>query len=351
MREIYIVKFTPRTETSAAILEIDVDGVNHQIVCTSKNYWGDDEQPAFKVGEGSKEDFSIELETYFNVKISGNGWSFILKTMPERPTLSYFKDVELSNINYNDGIQSRSRSSRLLIFTQNWVEVFDGKSIDAMCVVIGTSHTRNGKWSSTDYTISLAAGVKCVKITQGWDSGTFVEDVTTLKNIMSELGIKEVQPYFSEMFVKQHFFGTWKRYVALQEKLDSLYAIEQEQGVSFNSYVFEDYHINNRCGRSILLVDGVVFTGTEIPEKVIIERKDQRGGRGGGSTTYNLLIHESVLVEQIQENDPYGGDDSLETRGYSYNGTSWNAPTITEPNNEERENESPFSFLNGVFGE
>jgi hypothetical protein len=53
---------------------------------------------------------------------------------PPLPPPVYFPNVPAEAIRWNDGMQSRSRHSRLLLFTRNTVVEFEGRDMPGYCV-------------------------------------------------------------------------------------------------------------------------------------------------------------------------------------------------------------------------
>lgn len=79
------------------------------------------------------------------------------------------------NIEWNDGLGSRSRSPWLLLIKGEEIVAFTGETIPGFVVVRGTNYKKNGKWSNTTYRLTLADGVREISGRAGWESGLFVE--------------------------------------------------------------------------------------------------------------------------------------------------------------------------------
>lgn len=67
-------------------------------------------------------------------------------------------------ITFNDGLRSGGRRPRLYLVNGDRAVKFEGKAIPGICAIAGERFERNGKWSNTTFTISLAAGWKPVEL-------------------------------------------------------------------------------------------------------------------------------------------------------------------------------------------
>ena len=77
---------------------------------------------------------------------------------------------------YNDGMMSRSRHSRFIIWDSKNQEFheFKGVHIKGVAVVTNSRYTKNGKWSNTDYTIALPDHCVGIRINQDFEQGTYL---------------------------------------------------------------------------------------------------------------------------------------------------------------------------------
>ena len=247
----------------------------------------------------------------------------------------YFQNVEANVIGYNDGMASRSRNCKLLLYVQNKIYEFAGSSIDGVCVVKGSKYNKNGKWSATDYTIQLGAGVKHSKITQGWDSGKYIDNVETVQSMAKDLGLEGVQMSAVTEFIKEALPKAWARHVEFNEKIDALEeAAEAANAAAPLLYTYDYHRINRRTGMNYLLIDGAVWDFSE-SERVKILKNSHSSGMGGGNDVYELLIAADALVEELPECSPYDdGADSLETRGYVCTDGVWTRPVAVTRDGE-----------------
>ena len=79
-----------------------------------------------------------------------------------------------TDIEWSDGLGSRSRRPFLLLIKGHEVHAFDGKNIPGVCVIKRDNYRKNGKWSHTEYTLALATGVRAISGKQGWECGTWI---------------------------------------------------------------------------------------------------------------------------------------------------------------------------------
>jgi len=254
---------------------------------------------------------------------------------PERPANAYFPDVESREIGFNDGIESRSRHTRLLLYTRNNVYQFNGSSIEGVCAIIGTpQYHKNGKWSSTTYRIQLAAGVKHSQIRQGWDSGLYVDNHTSMKDIASDLGLEGVQPYAVEEYIKTHMISTYVRHMQHLERMEALEAVAEQQGAEMIPYTYVRKCTYNRQGDNFLLINREVWYDDSERNDVKIVKRTHVSGYKGGTTTYELMILSTLETEEIHEYSRFG-EDALETRGYFKENGRWVRPQA-EPEQPEQ---------------
>jgi len=81
----------------------------------------------------------------------------------------------ITNIEWNNGLASRSRRPWLLLIKGEEIKAFGGETIQGWVVVRGSDYNKNGKWSSTTYRLTLAKGVRHIAGYAGWETGLFVE--------------------------------------------------------------------------------------------------------------------------------------------------------------------------------
>jgi len=297
----------------------------------------------------SIQDFTLELKTFYKVEIKHPrlySWEGeIIDTTP-LPTTFALLNTEGGDVNWSDGISSRSRRPMLLVACKNFIFKFTGKDIPGICVVKNRSFTKAGKWSSNYYELTIAKGFKAIDLREDFSSGFFVNDVTSLAKIAKELGCEDVQPFAVEQFLKSELFGTYKRYLDYLSKVSEMEAFEANEGGEFIPYTFVRECLANRQGDRCLLLNGELFEGVETPEVKIISERYYSGHRGG-KTIYELSIHNSIETTELFEYNPYGDDDSLDARGFVRVDGKWVKPVERETEQGERYN--PFESLNGMF--
>lgn len=65
-----------------------------------------------------------------------------------------------NSVKFNDGLCSGGRRPRLYLAKGGEVKKFVGEAIPGFCVIVTQRFERNGKWSNTDWSLSLAPGVR-----------------------------------------------------------------------------------------------------------------------------------------------------------------------------------------------
>lgn len=322
-------------------------GENRQILTV---YFAD-KTSTFEVNESSKiEDFEVQNEKYFTCEICNAEIRFrvAINHTPEIPQPIPFNGIEGSVIHYNDGRLQRGRYPKLLIYVRNHVYEFEGQNIPGICVVENKDYTKAGKWSNTTYQIRLAAGVKSSQISPNFESSKYVDDVTSINKIAEQLGLDGVQNLAIEIFCKSVLPNTWKRYEDYLDNLDQISEMESRISDNFIRYEYNEHIIVHRTGYNRLLVNDILFDGENIPDLVQIVGSRSYSGHRGGGKIWELMIPASANVVELPEKDPYGGNDSLESRGYTVRDGKWIKTSeiieLNEPNPD-----SPFAILNGIF--
>lgn len=89
----------------------------------------------------------------------------------------------MQNIEYSDGIASRSRKPWLLLIRGEEIHVFKGEPIPGVVAIAGSSYTKNGKWSHTTYRLGVADDVRVISGRDGWEEGTFAEGLSAVRNM------------------------------------------------------------------------------------------------------------------------------------------------------------------------
>jgi len=310
-----------------------------------------DKTSTFEVKESSKiEDFEIQNEKYFTCEICNAEIRFrvAIDHTPEIPEPVLFNGVEASVIVYNDGRMPRGHYPKLLIYVRNHIYHFEGQNIPGICVIENKDYTKAGQWSNTTYQIRLAGGVKSSTIIPNWDSSKYVDDVTSITKIAEQLGLVGVQNRAIEIFCKSILPRTWKRHEDYLDNLDQIAEMETRISDSFIRYEYNEHIIVHRTGCNRLIVNDVLFDGENIPDLIQIVGSRSYSGHRGGGKIWELMIPASAEVVELPEKDPYGGDDSLERRGYTVKDGKWvKSGEIIE--RSEPDPDSPFAILNGVF--
>lgn len=76
---------------------------------------------------------------------------------------------------WSDKMGHRGRKPWCLLVQGGEIREFTGESIPGLVAVVGTSRSKNGKWSATTYRLELAGGVRAIGGLDGWETGRFAE--------------------------------------------------------------------------------------------------------------------------------------------------------------------------------
>ena len=310
-----------------------IDGVEFEQVLP-ENRWSSPVEGELTAWSFNESYYKLFLE-FGNTVVKHDG-------TPVETEIVRFSDSPSSQINWSDGMASRSRHSKLILYARNRAWDFTGSSIEGVCVIVGTpAYNKNGKWSSTSYTIVLADGIKSSSITQSWDSGRYVDNHTTVQGMAKDLGLEGLSMKGVERFVKAHLHNTWLRHEEHNAKMEALEVAAEEAGAEIITYEYCRSCSAKRVGDNMLLVDGEVFKGVDTNNVKVISKIHHSGYRGG-STEYKLEILSTCLVEELPEHSPYDpSDDSLESRGYVQGDNGWERPSVST----KKEELSEFALL------
>lgn len=94
----------------------------------------------------------------------------------------------MKNIKYNDGLCNGGRRPRLYLVKGYEYHKFEGNNIDGICAIASTDYRKNGKWSNTDYDITLAPGVKDIRFLSPLH-GVWGSEFKNWGEMASQLGI------------------------------------------------------------------------------------------------------------------------------------------------------------------
>lgn len=65
---------------------------------------------------------------------------------------------------YDDGLCPGGRQPRLYLANGGNLSKFSGQNIPGICVITAQKYTKNGKWSSTEWTLDLAPGIRPIHL-------------------------------------------------------------------------------------------------------------------------------------------------------------------------------------------
>ena len=113
----------------------------------------------------------------------------------------------MREIKFSDKMRNRSRNPHLLLVKKDGELVkFIGKSIPGVCVITSESYEKNGKWSGSSYSISLADGVVPVEVLcpfEGWGQ-TFTDMKAGFSSLIYEDEDREkLKEMLTEEFIEQ----------------------------------------------------------------------------------------------------------------------------------------------------
>jgi hypothetical protein len=255
-----------------------------------------------------------------------------------------FPDAPMYDTSYNDGQGNRDRSIDAYIFCRNNIYNFTGggSSTDdgtakGRCLVTNSNYTKNGKWSNTTFSITIAAGYKFTSKMSDFSSGNKIDNLDSLQSMAADLGIVGCSDAAIKRFLQTTYPQTWYRFCDFQEARESLY----DNGVNETiEYQFDSSRGTRRQGDKHLFVNGELWhkTHNPIPELVIVKAHVR--------DTYTLLISADAEIEELYEWNY--GDDSLETRGYVTKTVGYDTKWVKKEV-EVMVADNPFAALVGKF--
>lgn len=87
------------------------------------------------------------------------------------------------DMKWRDGRRARGRRAWLILVAGGTCHLFAGSDIPEVVGVLGASYTRDGKWSSTTYRLSLFPPVRAIDGTDGWNGGSFREGLSAATSL------------------------------------------------------------------------------------------------------------------------------------------------------------------------
>ena len=134
----------------------------------------------------------------------------------------------MAAIVWDDQLGNRSRAPWLLLIKEGVVTPFLGQPVFGLVDAVGTSYTKNGKWSYTTYRLMVTDDVRSIPGKQGWETGTFRE------GLASALGVAHIDTW-AEMSAAlgvsveecKRFLRLWKKTAA--EAFDAADAMQARE--------------------------------------------------------------------------------------------------------------------------
>ena len=126
----------------------------------------------------------------------------------------------MKTVTYSDKLLPRSRSQHLLVGRGNSVHQFGGSSIPGVCVVIDSRHTKQGKWSYTDYTLELPDDGWTLNVRQGFEDALWFSGCTSPGDVVKlfrAAGCEADDVAISD-FMTATFPKTWERLEKLRQE-------------------------------------------------------------------------------------------------------------------------------------
>jgi len=225
----------------------------------------------------------------------------------------------MKNFVWNSKQGNRDRSAWCLLIQGDVVHVFSGENIPGVAVVKGESFHKDGKWSFTEYDLSLADNVRSVAGKKGWNNGSFLEGLAEAVSketpriwpeVAEALGVSVKS---ARVLLEGHWPSEAKQLDSVEEALEALdnaeYVRSAENPGEIDVFTISFGSPTNRSiaagywGDPVLVwLDGEIvgvlepedpkyghgFRVTEGSERVALLREESSSGMHGGYRT--LLI-------------------------------------------------------------
>ena len=101
---------------------------------------------------------------------------------------------------WNDGLESRSRKPAcVVVLPDGTAHRFTGTTIPGVAEVVSEKYQKNGKWSSTTYTVLSPEGSRIASWSQSWEEGLYFpqaywhEVLAWLREVAPQISLAQVQ--------------------------------------------------------------------------------------------------------------------------------------------------------------
>lgn len=210
--------------------------------------------------------------------------------------------MAIETYRYNDGMAAGSRTPRLYLVKGTGEPVlFNGENIPGVCAIAAQKYTKNGKWSNTDYSLLLAAGVRPLYFVSPLH-GVWGDDLASWGEVAEKLALPMGQ---AQAIVRREYPPT-------AERLDAVEAFavaQEEQGLEAETVVIsfggptrrqrdEGFWSLPKSGRTsdgrtvtIEPVDGDWYHPVATaPEGATVMSSEYTPGMGGGYHSVTVMV-------------------------------------------------------------
>jgi hypothetical protein len=193
------------------------------------------------------------------------------------------------------------------------------QSIPGVVECVATGHHKNGKWSSSEYSMHIAAGWKFLSLSQDWDMGDWAPGAPmSMREACEAMGFEGLESRAFESFFADFCLREYEAILDRQQRIEAL--AQSAPDAEVVETTFRKDFKDNRHGWFVPLVDG--FTLSDAVERGICTVVSEvKGGGGGRFAYYDITIaHPSTVeVEGLYEGG-WDDDDNLGTRSQGADG-------------------------------
>lgn len=122
-------------------------------------------------------------------------------------------------IQFNDGLMSGDRKPTLWILAEGLIHKFCGENIPRVAVILADVFNKNGKWSSTDFSLRLAEGARGITLVAALHGKVWPQ--ASAAAARAEV-CPEIEQGQFDLAVQRDFPKTWERWERNREALEAL---------------------------------------------------------------------------------------------------------------------------------